>query len=180
MNNCNDRKIYSYEMSVFIEKFAAYTISSKPLKKMKQAYSFSAKDRVFVGDYNIKYDRFKVYTYPDLWQSFLNPWLFIKNVLKFISPACIYGSVKEEEGHTIVDYEIKKTEKVKVTALFWLSMSSIFALTGIVNILFNGIDFKSLLIIVIAISWFIITYWIMNVPKMEHDALIRFMEDLED
>lgn len=88
--------------------------------------------------------------------------------------------MKEEEGHTIVDYEIKKTEKVKVTALFWLSMSSIFALTGIVNILFNGIDFKSLLIIVIAISWFIITYWIMNVPKMEHDALIRFMEDLED
>ena len=73
MNNCSDRKIYSYEMSVFIEKFAAYTISSKPLKKMKQAYSFSAKDRVFVGDYNIKYDRFKVYTYPDLWQSFLNP-----------------------------------------------------------------------------------------------------------
>ena len=50
----------------------------------------------------------------------------------------------------------------------------------IVNILFNGIDFKSLLIIVIAISWFIISYWIMNVPKMEHDALIRFMEDLED
>ena len=45
MNNCSDRKIYSYEMSVFIEKFAAYTISSKPLKKMKQAYSFSAKDR---------------------------------------------------------------------------------------------------------------------------------------
>lgn len=76
----NNKKIYSFGKSIFVEKFTANIISSNPIELIKNAYSFKAKERVYVGDYNLKYDQFKMYTYPDLHQSFFNPILFCLTV----------------------------------------------------------------------------------------------------
>ena len=62
MQKYNNKKIYSFDKSVFVEKFTANTISSNSIELIKRAYSFKAKERVYIGDYYLKYDQFKVYT----------------------------------------------------------------------------------------------------------------------
>ena len=175
----NNKKIYSFDKSIFVEKFTANTISSNPIELIKRAYSLKAKERVYVGNYNLEYDQFKVYTYADLYQSFLNPYLFWKRILILAAPVCIYGNVKEENHQTIVDYVIDKTISVKVTAAFGFSMCCSIAFMGILNILLNGMDLKSLLIIVLPVPLFLILFLLMRISVSERDALLIFMEDLE-
>lgn len=175
----NNKKIYSFDKSVFVEKFTANTISSNSIELIKRAYSFKAKERVYIGDYYLKYDQFKVYTYPDLYQSLLNPYLFWKRLFILVAPVCIYGNVKEENQQTIVDYVIDKTISVKVAAAFWFSMCCSIAFMGIINILMNGMDLKSLFTIVLPVPLFLILFLLMRISVSERDALLVFMEDLE-
>ena len=175
----NNKKIYSFGKSIFVEKFTANIISSNPIELIKNAYSFKAKERVYVGDYNLKYDQFKMYTYPDLHQSFFNPILFWKRIFILAAPACIYGNIKEENQQTIVDYVIDKTISVKVAAAFWFLMCCSIIFMGVIDIVFNGMDLKSLFIIVLPVPWLVIRHQLMNISDSERDALLLFMEDLE-
>ena len=77
----NNKKVYSFGKSIFVEKFTANTISSNPIELIKNAYSFKAKERVYVGDYNLKYDQFKMYTYPVCISLFLIQSYFGKGYL---------------------------------------------------------------------------------------------------
>lgn len=53
MQKYNNKKIYSFDKFVFVEKFTANTISSNAIELIKRAYSLKSKERVYVGDYNL-------------------------------------------------------------------------------------------------------------------------------
>ena len=93
------KKIYPFGRAVFEEKFVARTVpfherigNLKPLGRKLEG-------RVFKGE--IKGDRFEMCTYPDIWH--LTPLPHIRKIPAYMNPSCLYGSIQELDGHTIVN-----------------------------------------------------------------------------
>lgn len=181
MKNYSYKKEYPFSNHIFIEKLKANTISSSPVNKIKRAYSDKANDRVFVrGFLNLKQEQFQVYTYPDLYDSFLTPYFF-KRAFIFMAPSCIYGHfVGKDDEKTVVNYTICKTDFVKVIAIVQTFICVMCGLYCIISMIMNGISGELLLAFIIIAEFSIIIIMLLKIPRAELDALIKFMEDLED
>ena len=112
------KKIYPFGRAVFEEKFVARTVpfherigNLKPLGRKLEG-------RVFKGE--IKGDRFEMCTYPDIWH--LTPLPHIRKIPAYMNPSCLYGSIQELDGHTIVNCIIDLSTTHKIFYLSGMTM----------------------------------------------------------
>ncbi len=179
MNNYSYRIVYPFSKSIFIEKLKSNTILSNPTNLIERAYSEEANNRVFIrGFLNLNQGRFQVYTYPDMYDSFLTPYLFLKRVFILMAPTCIYCHIVGDEEKTIVDYTISKTDIVKVTAIFGIILSSFIGLCCIISILKNEINVGILITLAMIAQFSLMIYMMLKIPCSESDALRKFMRNL--
>ena len=168
------KKIYPFGRAVFEEKFVARTVpfherigNLKPLGRKLEG-------RVFKGE--IKGDRFEMCTYPDIWH--LTPLPHIRKIPAYMNPSCLYGSIQELDGHTIVNCIIDLSTTHKIFYLSGMTMDCFIILLFIV-VMFIEFQLGGLIVIVILVLDFIKSNSALQAHQSEHEALIKFMEDLE-
>ena len=168
------KKIYPFGRAVFEEKFVARTVpfherigNLKPLGRKLEG-------RVFKGE--IKGDRFEMCTYPDIWH--LTPLPHIRKIPAYMNPSCLYGSIQELDGHTIVNCIIDLSTTHKIFYLSGMTMDCFMILLFIV-VMFIEFQLGGLIVIVILVLDFIRSNSALQAHQREHEALIKFMEDLE-
>jgi len=167
MKKYSYRKEYPFCKSVFIEKFIAKTVPSGIKEGLKTPYGRKLEDRVFIGE--IRKDYFRIVTYPDIYRH-----SFWKN------PACIYGIFYECDGNMVVDYTVDILEASKFISVSGILTSSFGTLAGIISVHMEGFHIKMLLAFAIFLLMFIRSISTLQVHQSEQDALLEFMEDMEN
>lgn len=169
-------KVYPFENAIFIKRFTTKTIIPNYANKVKTAYSKSGKDRVFFGTLTENY--FKVYTYPDMSKSFLNPILFFRRIFIFAAPSCLYGYISECNKQTRIEYTIDKTEAVHIFKIFGIIMCCMIGFMCLIDAFYSGIKIQTFISLILIFLVIVLLHFLMNIPQSEEDALHRFMEEL--
>ena len=177
MKNSLYRKTYPFEKSVFVEKFIARTVPSGIIKGLKHPYGRKLEGRVFIGE--IRKDYFRIVTSPDIWDIIKHPW-GIRKVPIWKNPSCVQGIFYEYDGNTVVDYTVDILEGSKFISVSGIIMSCLGTVAGIISMFMEGFHINILLAFVIFILMFISSISALQVHQSEHDALIKFMEDLKN
>lgn len=169
------QKIYPFERAVFVQKFIARTVpfherigSLKPLGRKLEG-------RVFKGE--IKGNKFEMCTYPDIWHFTTLP--RIKKIPVWMNPSCLYGDIQESDGQTIVNCIIDLSTSHKIFYLSGMTIDCFIILLFIIA-MFMEFQFGGLIAIAICVLDFIRSNSALHPHQSEHEALIQFMEDLEN
>lgn len=171
----NQIKVYPFEIDILKKELINKTISPNYINKIKTAYK-SGNERVFFG--TLKENQFKVYTYPDMSKSFLNPVLFLKRIFIFAAPSCIYGYISECNKQTRIEYTIDKTEAVHIFKMFGIIMCGLMGFMCIIDAFYSGIKVQTFISLGLIFLVIVMLYLLMKIPQSEEDALLKFLEDL--
>ena len=170
------RKIYPFDKTVFKEKFINRTVpfherigSLKPLGRKLEG-------RVFIG--KIKGEQFKILTFPDMYH--LNIWPGIRKIPVWRNPSCIYGSIQELDGQTIVNCIIDLSTPHKIYFYKSIVIDCLAIMFVILVMLVEGFQPGVLIVIGICVLNAISSTSALQPHQSENEALIKFMEDLEN
>lgn len=177
MKNTRYRKIYPFEKSVFVEKFIARTVPSGIVEGLKRPYDRKLEGRVFMGE--IRENHFRIVTSPEIWDILKHPW-GMRKVPVWKNPSCVYGVFYEYNGDTVVDYTVDILEGSKFISLSSIIMSCLGTVGGIISIYMEGFHIQILLAFVIFLLMFVSSISALQIHQSEHDALIKFMEDMKN
>lgn len=175
----NYRVIYPFDQSVFIEKFTANTFSYDGVKQRMEPYSGKVREGwLFMGD--VKNDQFRLRARFVEKRPFQSSQSFIERVRLFLAAGSTYafGRIGEVDGQAVVDYEIDKTAVAYVVGAGGLSIGCIGVFGCIASMVSNGVSIVSLsgfAMIALLSVWVVLS---MQIPRLEADALVKFMEDL--
>jgi len=165
MRNYSYKKEYPFCKSVFIEKFTAMTVPLGIKEGLKRPYGRKLEGRVFMGE--IRKGYFRIVTFPDIYRH-----SFWK------APSCICGILYERDGNTVVDFTVDILEASKFVSVSGILMSCLGTLASIISVLMERFHIKILLAFAISLLIFIKSISTLQVHESEHDALLKFMEDM--
>ena len=170
------RKIYPFDKTVFEEKFNDRTVpfherigSLKPLGRKLEG-------RVFKGE--IKGNKFEMCTYPDIWHFTTLP--RIKKIPVWMNPSCLYGDIQESDGQTIVNCIIDLSTPHKISFYNSIVIDCLAIMFVILVMLVEGFQPGGLIGISICVLNAISSTSALQPHQSENEALIKFMEDLEN
>lgn len=171
------RKIYPFEKSVFVAKFTAGTVPFDERKSGSIPLGRKLEGRVFVGE--IRGNNFKLTTSPDMWDAIRHPWAGIGKVPVWRNPSCIYGSIQESEGYTIVEYTIGVMKTSRFISKQGIVIGCVGVWVCIMSAYMEGFHLGVLLGVVIMMLHILSSFLALQPHQSENDVLIKFMEDLE-
>ena len=170
---------YPFEKSVFDQKFIARTIPFQIMARINLSYDSKIMNgRKFFGE--LVNDRFQIYTCPDMFDAALTPWLLIQRMSALFSFSRIYGIVHESDGQLVVECTTDKMELAKLIAVLAVFMSTVTVLGCGIGFGIEGFDFGKLLALIMVPFMAIPSFFALRHHQGEEDALIKFMEDLEN
>lgn len=172
------RKTYPFEKSVFVEKFIARTIPFDERKSSSMLSVRKLEGRMFVGE--IRGNNLKVATCPDMWDAIRHPWAGIGKVPVWRNLSCIYGSIQEYGGQTTVEGTIGIMKTSRFISKQGIIIGCIGVWVCITDVYTEGFHLGALLGLVIIILHIVGSILALQHHQSEHNALIQFMNELED
>lgn len=133
---------------------------------------------MFVGE--IKGNNFKVATCPSMWDAVRHPLPGIRNIHVWRNPSCIYGSIQEYDKYVIVDYTVDIMRTSRFVSRQGIIIGSIGVGVCIMGAYVEGIYWGTVIGIVIFMLHIVSSVSALQSHQSEHDALVKFMEDLEN
>lgn len=170
------RKIYPFDKTVFEDKFNDRTVPFHERIGNLRPLGRKLEGRVFIG--KIKGERFKILTFPDMWH--INPWPGIRKIPAWRNPSCIYGSIQELDGHTIVNCTIDLMTQHKISFINSIVIDCLIIMFFVFVMLVEEFQPGGLIGIGIMVLNIISSISALQPHQSENEALIQFMEDLEN